>query len=346
MKRLRQFPLITPSDIPPTREDLVVYCTINPAATRFQGKIILLVRVGETVNTEEGFVPHLYYDHKSRQVVVRRISKQDPNFGEGDGRGYRYGDTTLCTSMSHLRVARSTDGINFTVDESPALYPSDEYEAYGIEDARITYLDAKFHITYTALSHHGVGVGLASTADFKTFVRHGLIFPPYQKNVCLFPEKIEGMYVCRHRPQKSEFNQACIWTARSPDLLCWGHHCVTLSPKPGTWQGGRVGAGAAPIRTEEGWLEVYHASDENGRYCLGTMLSSLDEPERLLSHSSQPFLEPKIEYELAGVYKATVFCNGLVVGEDGNVTIYYGAADTVCAAAVTTIKEMIEMAKR
>lgn len=346
MKRLGESPLITPSDVPPTRDELVVYCTINPAATRFRGEIVLLVRVGETVRTEEGWVAHVRYDPDRDEIVVRRISKQDPSFEGGDGRGYRYGDITLCTSMSHLRVARSTDGVNFTIDASPSLYPSNEYEAYGIEDARITYLDDRYYITYTTFSQHGVGVALASTTDFSTFDRHGILFPPYQKDVYLFPEKVEGMYVCRHRPQKSEFNQACIWTARSPDLLCWGHHRMTLSPQQGTWQGGRVGGGAAPMRTEAGWLELYHGADENGRYCLGTMLTDLEEPEKLLHCSSRPFLEPTAEYERRGIHNDTVFSNGLVVDEDGEVIIYYGAADRVCAAVSTSVEEMMESARQ
>lgn len=342
MRRLQQSPLISPADIRPTKEELTVYCTINPAATKFRGQTILLVRVGESAPVADDYVLHVSFDHREQDVVVRRISKQDPKFKAGDGRGYIYADTTLCTSMSHLRAARSDDGVNFTVEEAPALYPSNEYEAYGIEDARITFLDGKYYITYTAFSQHGVGVALAVTADFKTYERLGLIFPPYQKDVYLFPEKVGGMYVCRHRPQKSEFNQACIWTARSPDLLSWGHHRVTLSPQEGSWQAGRVGGGASPIRTDEGWLEIYHAADENGRYCLGVMLSSLDEPEKLIACSSKPFLEPEAEYELCGVHKQTVFSNGIVAKENGEVVIYYGAADTVCAAAATTIDEMMQ----
>ncbi|MHC4741102.1 MAG: glycoside hydrolase family 130 protein [Planctomycetota bacterium] len=346
MRRLSESPLISPSDIKPTREDLYVFCTINPAAVRFQGQTILLIRVGESAPTTGDYVSHVHFDPHERDVVIRHISKRDAKFAESDGRGYFYGDTTLCTSMSHLRAARSDDGVNFTIDESPALYPSNEYEAYGIEDARITFLEGKYYITYTAFSQHGVGVALAATTDFKTYERLGLIFPPYQKDVYLFPETVGGMYVCRHRPQKSEFNQACIWTARSPDLLSWGHHRVTLSPQEGTWQSGRVGGGASPIRTEKGWLEIYHAADENGRYCLGVMLSSLDEPEKLIACSSEPFLEPEAEYELSGVHRQTVFSNGLVVHDNGEVIIYYGAADTVCAAAATTIEEMMQSLKQ
>jgi len=188
-------------------------------------------------------------------------------------------------------------------------------------------------------------VALASTEDFKAFGRHGVIFPPYQKDVVIFPEKISDDYVCRHRPYMSEFNDACIWTAYSPDLFCWGRHEMTLAPRPGSWESGRVGCGGVPIRTEHGWLEIYHGVDNRGRYGLGAMLSDLAHPEIVLARSSKPVLEPQMAYEMKGLYSRCVFSNGLIAEADGTLTVYYGAADTVCAAAVTTIDEMVAAAK-
>ena len=137
-----------------------------------------------------------------------------------------------------------------------------------------------------------------------------------------------------------------MWTAYSPDLLNWGQHTLTMQPLPGTWQSERVGCGAPPIRTDEGWLEIYHGADHEGRYCLGALLSDLEEPERMLARTSQPVLQPEMDYEKTGLYGNCVFSNGIIAESDGTLTIYYGAADSVCAAAVTTIDKMIEAAKR
>jgi predicted GH43/DUF377 family glycosyl hydrolase len=120
---------------------------------------------------------------------------------------------------------------------------------------------------------------------------------------------------------------------------------MTLAPTPGTWEGERVGAGAPPIRTDAGWLEIYHAADAAGRYHLGAMLSDLDYPETVISRSRRPVLEPEAPYEMTGVYGNCVFSNGVVAWEDGTLMVYYGAADSICAAAVTTVEEMIAAAR-
>jgi len=341
LKRLNENPLLTPDDLAPTRDDLEVLCTLNPAAVRHGDEIILLVRVGERARVEEGCVSYVYFDEETGRVKIARIAKDDPNLDTSDTRKYMYRRRMVLSSMSHLRIARSTDGANFTFDPKPAIFPSTPYEAFGCEDARITRIDGRYLITYTAVSQHGVTVALASTEDFVHFEKHGLIFPPFQKDVCIFPEKIGGMYVCRHRPFKSQYNLASIWTAYSSDLECWGRHEMTLAPMAGTWMSDRIGCGAPPIRTDKGWLELFHAKDKDGCYRLGAMLSDLENPQRVIACSKQPIFEPQAEYELSGIYNNCVFHNGLIADADGTLTVYYGAADRICAAAVTTIEEML-----
>ncbi|HUU23136.1 MAG TPA: glycoside hydrolase family 130 protein [Phycisphaerae bacterium] len=345
LKRLDANPLLTPEDLKPTREDLRVLCTLNPGAVRFGDQTLLLVRVGERPLEENGSVAYLRYDAEAGNVKVDRIATDDPALEIRDARGYFLNGKMLLTSMSHLRVARSSDGVTFRFDEEPALFPATPYEAYGCEDPRITFIDGRYLITYTAVSDRGVTVALAATEDFVHFERLGVIFPPYQKDVCIFPAKVRGLYVCRHRPYASEFNPASIWTAYSPDLLSWGRHERTLAPTPGSWESERVGCGAPPVRTDAGWLEIYHGADDTGRYHLAAMLSDLDHPERILTRSRRPVLEPQADYELKGVYGNCVFSNGLVVDDDGTMTVYYGAADRICAAAVTTVDEMVQAAR-
>lgn len=342
LERLQENPLLTPEDLQPTREGLEVLCTLNPAAVRFGEETLLLVRVGERVAPEADSVAYLYY--VDGDLKIGRYRKGDPDLESPDDRGWYYRGKMVLSSMSHLRIARSRDGVNFTFDAEPAIYPATAYEAYGCEDPRITKLGETYYITYTAVSERGVTVAMASTTDFETFERHGVIFPPYQKDVAIFPEQVGGMYVCRHRPYKSEFNDACIWTAYSPDLHCWGHHEQTFAPVPGTWCANRVGGGAPPIRTDAGWLEIIHGADADGRYSLVAMLSDLDQPQRVISVGQTPVLEPQADYEMQGIYGNCVFTNGQVV-EDGGVTVYYGAADRIVGGARAGVEQLIEAAR-
>jgi len=229
----------------------------------------------------------------------------------------------------------------WTIDPAPAIFPTTEWEAYGCEDARITPLEGRYYITYTAVGPLGVNPMLAVTDDFVHFEKLGILFPTHNKDVAVFPRRVAGRYVCRHRPYKTQFNDSCIWTAFSPDLRHWGGHSVLHRPTPGTRESERVGAGAAPIETGAGWLEIYHAADQGGRYTLSAMLTELDRPDRLIGTSAEPVLAPEAPYELDGVFGQCVFSNGLIADADGTLTILYGAADTICAAAVTTVEEMV-----
>lgn len=345
MQRLATNPLLAPKDVAPTRSDLTVLCTLNPAAVRFGEEILLLVRVAETAPPTEDAVATVVYSPEKDDVQTVYISRGDPELDASDPRKFAYQGRLLLTSLSHLRVARSRDGEHFRFDDKPAIFPATPYESYGCEDARITPIDGVYWIAYTAVSPMGVCVALASTVDFRTFNRHGIIFPTHNKDVAILPQKVAGLFVCRHRPYRTEFNDAAIWTAYSPDLLHWGSHQVTLSPQPDTWMSNRVGAGAPPIRTDAGWLDIFHGVDRHRRYCLGAMLTDLDHPERLISCSSHPVLIPEAPYELTGLLNEVVFSNGVIADSGGRLVVFYGAADSICAAAVTTVDEMIAAAR-
>ena len=161
-------------------------------------------------------------------------------------------------------------------------------EEFGVEDPRITPLDGRFYFTYVAVSRHGPATALASTADFRTFERHGVIFCPENKDVVLFPEQIGGAYAALHRPVcGTPFTRPEMWVARSPDLIHWGAH-APLTVAGGEWQSGRVGAGPPPIRVPDGWLAIYHGNrhptrpGEVGAYYGGAVLLDPDDPARVL----------------------------------------------------------------
>lgn len=345
--RLKHNPLLTPASLASTRADFEVLCTFNPGAVRCGKEIILLVRVAERPVPEPGEVATAFFDPDKGQMEVLRVKLDDPDLRYNDPRCFSYKGRNYLTSVSHLRVARSMDGDNFAFAPEPAIFPCTENETFGIEDPRVTEIGGTYYIAASVISDRGVAVALFATTDFRSFNRLSIMFTTHNKDVCIFPEKVRGMYVCRHRPEASMNTKPSIWTAYSPDLECWGRNQFTMGPRPGpdSWEIGRIGCGAPPVKTPEGWLEIYHGASAKGRYCLGAMLSDLDEPHRLISRSDKPVLGPEMPYEMQGLYGNCIFSNGLVADPDGRLTVYYGAADTVCAGAVSTVEEMVLAAK-
>ena len=124
----------------------------------------------------------------------------------------------------------------------------------------------------------------------------------------------------------------------------WGNHKHLIGIRPENWDSGRVGAGLPPIKTDEGWLVIYHGATENHKYCMGAALLDLDDPSIVLSRSIQPILEPEAEYEKHGFFGEVVFgCGGIV--EDDKLTMYYGVSDTSMAVCELSISEILKRAK-
>ena len=214
-------------------------------------------------------------------------------------------------------------------------------EAFGVEDARITQIEGRYYVNYTAVSPYGIATALASTTDFETIDRRGLIFAPSNRDVTLFPEKVGGKYLCYHRPMPGMFPRLNIWLATSPDLLHWGELRVVLESQSDSWDSGRVGGGAPPIKTDQGWLSIYHAADANDRYCLGAFLTALDAPGKIIARSYEPIFVPEQPYETQGFYGNVVFTCGTVVQGD-RLRLYYGAADERVALAEASISALIQ----
>jgi len=341
-------PLLSPRDVKPTHDGWEVLCTFNPGAARHGGEILLLVRIAERPTAgDDNELATCFFDPAKGDMITLRIDKKDPDLIYDDPRVFTYKKQGYLTSVSHLRLARSRDGgKTFTFDDTPAMIGDRPEEMFGIEDPRITLVEGRYYINYSAISTRGVVTSLAVTDDFKTFKKLGVMFTNNNKDIAIFPERIRGQFVCRHRPDGGMFCKPSVWTAYSPDMIHWGRHEQTLTCTPDTWEGGRIGCGAPPIKTPDGWLEIYHASDEKGRYCLGSMLSNLDRPEKVLTRSGRAVLEPTTDYETIGLYNNAIFSNGLTVDDAGVMTVYYGAADRVVAAASCKVSEMIAAAKK
>ncbi len=132
-----------------------------------------------------------------------------------------------------------------------------------------------------------------------------------------------------------------IWIAQSPDLRHWGNHRCVARTRPGRWDSARIGAGCAPIRTDRGWLMIYHGADEAHRYCLGAMLLDAEDPSKVLARSDRPILEPEAPYEQTGFFGNVVFSNGQIVDGD-RIALYYGASDEVICRADFSVREILQ----
>lgn len=343
IQRFPKNPILAPADVRPSHPEMRVELVLNPGAFRHNGRIGLLVRVAERPVQEPNWISVPLLDPAAEGGVrILHIRKDDPELQlpAGDARGFEYKGRGYLTTLSHLRLAWSDDGLHFTPDASPCLVGEGPYEAFGIEDCRVELIDERYWLTFSAASEFGVVAGLASTADWKHFTRHGIIFPPHNKDVAFFPEKIRGAYVAFHRPSGLGPGGHFIWLARSPDMIHWGAHTCLATTRRGRWDSERIGSGAAPIKTDRGWLAIYHGADCNGRYCLGALLLDLEDPTRVLARSDQPLMTPEADYERKGFYGNTVFTNGHVIDGD-RLLLYYGAADTVVCGAELSIREIL-----
>ncbi len=342
IKRSEKNPLISPCDVKPSRPDFEVVCTFNAGVARYKGEVILLVRVAEIPkNNNPAVVLVPIYSAKEGRLIIRKFDRKDKSIDYSDSRFVRTEERQFLTSISHLRLARSQDGISFSISDIPAMFPENQYEEYGIEDARITQIGDTYYINYCGTADLGITTLLASTSDFKTYTRLGVIFGPDNKDVEIFPEKINGKYYALHRPTSAEYKHRNIWIAESTDLMNWGNHRHFLSPREGFWDDGRVGGSAVPFRIKEGWLEIYHGADKNNRYCLGALLLDADEPWKIIGRSEHPIIQPEADYEVNGFFGNVVFNNG-VLFEDGIIKIYYGAADTHIAYAEISLEEVLK----
>jgi predicted GH43/DUF377 family glycosyl hydrolase len=339
-QRFAENPILRPQDISPSVEGMEVTCLLNPGVFRFEDKTWLLVRVAERPAQVPGKTSFPILSPDGRLEVLEfdsrdsRLDLSDPRVITFDGKDY-------LTTLSHLRLLSSEDGIHFK--EPPQrriLMGTGELETYGIEDCRVSKIDQTYHLTYTQVSDNGVGVGLRSTRNWIDFVQEGMIFPPHNKDCALFEQRIGGSYYGLHRPSSPELGGNYIWLAESPDLVHWGRHRCLAHSREGLWDSARVGAGAAPIRTSAGWLEIYHGATKENRYCLGALLLDLNEPWRVLARSETPIMEPLAPYEQEGFFGQVIFTNGHLVTGD-KLTIYYGAADSVICAAVFSIESIL-----
>ncbi|MCE5321987.1 glycoside hydrolase family 130 protein [bacterium] len=344
IRRYPENPLIKPSDVKPSLPNFEVLCAFNAGVIEHGDEIILLMRVAERpINHEPDLVlvPIIDFEEGTARQKVLSFSSKADGINLADPRIVEFPGKVYLTSISHFRIARSRDGVHFTVDEKPAIAPDQEYEAYGVEDPRITKLDDTYYVVYKGVAPTGITQCLASTKDFITWQKHGVILAPENMDGLLFPSRVRGKYALMHRPFPRFIGSPNMWIAYSEDMVHWGEHKFMLACAEGTWEGGRLGGGAVPFMTESGWLAIYHAATEGDRYCLGALLMDKDYPEKVIAKSPAPILEPEASYEVNGFKGNVVFtCGALLRGDV--VTIYYGAADETMCAADLSLQEILD----
>ncbi len=249
--------------------------------------------------------------------------------------------------ISRLGYALSVDGVHWNRMRRPVLEPGSIEDARGLEDPRVTCIDGRFYMTYTAYgprfsgpgqpTHLGGGIlpMIARSDNLITWKKIGpVVTGEDNKDHVLFPRRVQGRYALLNRRPPS------IWIAYSDDLIHWGDFKVLMSPRPESWDNLRVGAGGPPVETEQGWLLFYHGYDEGHTYRLSACLLDLDDPTRVIARPNDFFLQPEELWELRGDVPNVVFsaANPVV---NGTVYIYYGAADHVIGLATASLDEVI-----
>lgn len=240
-------------------------------------------------------------------------------------------------------VATSDDGYNFKLREQPIEMPdSEELKMFANEmiyDPRITQIGDIYYICFAAHSCYGVRIAIISTRNFEKFDLVSLASEPNNRNAVLFPEKINGLYARLDRPTED------IWLSYSPDMVYWGNSRLVTRRGPDAWNKQKIGAGAVPIKTKQGWLEIWHGVHvmcaAQYVYHLGVMLLDLKDPSKVIARAKGPILSPMENYERVGLTQNVVFTAGAVVEDDGEVKIYYGGADTVQCVGTATIDDLL-----
>lgn len=350
VQRLDTVCLIRPEEVPPSHESLRVISVFNPGVAQVGDEVWLLVRVAEAAREQRpGFVGLPRYAPGDADPLIDWLPEEavepiDPRVVRLRAAGH-----IRLTFVSHLRLVKldSTGKRVREIAPAPTMRPETAWETYGVEDPRITLLDGRYYFTYVAVSPHGACTALASTRDFQTFTRHGIVFPPENKDVLLFPERIRGEYAALHRPNpNTHFHAPEMWIAYSPDLIRWGRH-QPLYGGGREWENDRVGGSIPPIRVKEGWLEIYHATHRAPRekgvgvYTAAAMLLHPDEPERILKVGVEPILVPEADFEREGFVPNVIFPTG-AVRRDDSLLIYYGAADACTGVVELSFQEVLD----
>lgn len=257
-------------------------------------------------------------------------------------------DVTTIDDIHRLWIARSKDGYNFVPDPKALKLPEADpfHPEMNTYDPRITKIGNMYYILYASdLEQNEVRLGLLKTSDFEHFERVCTASELGNRNGALFPEKYKDLYFRLDRPFGNEQDPCSMWMSFSPDLVYWGKSRPVMYQGKPFKDGFKMGAGAVPIKTDKGWLEIYHTVSTtcNGFiYRLKACLLDLDEPWNVLGYTNF-ILWPEFEYEMKGRVMNVVFTCNALADEQGNLKIYYGAADTTIGLAEGKVEDLVAL---
>ena len=271
----------------------------------------------------------------------------------------RWGDPKF--DGTNIGLAYSKDGVHWEVQPKPC-FQLESKEIRRAYDPRLTVIDGRCHMCFAVDTNHGVRGGVAVTDDFDKFEVLSLSAPD-NRNMVLFPERINGLYARLERPfpvyGRNWQELFDVWYSASPDLRYWGDTELVLGGEQVPFANAKIGPGAPPIKTRRGWLTTFHSVDidpargKNGwepqwtkRYCAGIMLLDLEQPWKVIGLCPTPLLAPETTYEASeGFRTGVIFPGGMILEEDGSVKIYYGAADTVECLATAHVDDLLALCK-
>ncbi|MFH0965534.1 MAG: glycoside hydrolase family 130 protein [Planctomycetota bacterium] len=258
----------------------------------------------------------------------------------------------------NVGLAVSRDGFRWTPEPHP-LNADPRHPLHGIRDPRMTVLDGRCYVTYwTFPARRGICGGLAVTDDLDHWEVLSLSAPD-NRNMVIFPERIDGKLLRLERPFASNCrppgDRYDIWMSASADGRYWGETRLLLTCDEVPWCNDKIGPAAPPVKTPKGWLTLFHAvdvdpsrklgwyGDWNKRYTVGVMLLDLRDPARVIGLSRKPIIvpDPCHPYEMEGYRGNVIFPCGMILEDDGGIKIYYGASDTVEALATSHVDDLL-----
>lgn len=264
----------------------------------------------------------------------------------------------------NLGIAFSDDGKKWTVRKEP-FFTLDmlggDPEIRRIYDPRLTVIEDQMYICFAMDVQHGIRGGVGRVRDDLSGIDIISVSAPDNRNMVLFPEKIDGMYVRLERPftiySRGGVDRFDIWISKSPDLKYWGESELLLAVEHVPYANDKIGPAAPPIKTEKGWLTLFHAVDRDEsrgkhgwedkwtkRYTAGIMLLDLEDPTKVIGMSKVPLIAPETKYEVEEGFRASViFPGGMLLEDDGEVKMYYGASDTVECLATANVDELLAL---
>lgn len=251
-----------------------------------------------------------------------------------------------------IYLGHSEDAIHWTFDEEKIHFVDDEGKDFMpvyAYDPRLVKIDDTYYLIWCQ-NAYGAAIGMAKTTDFKTFTRIPNPFLPFNRNAVLFPRKIHDKYMMLSRPSDSGHTPfGDIYISESPDMVYWGRHRHVMGKSPEWWESVKIGGGAAPIETSEGWLLFYHGVTGtcNGFvYSIGGAILDIDEPSKVLYRCENFLLTPEEWYEERGFVPNVTFpCATIHDSATGRIAIYYGAADSYVALAFTKLDDIVDYIK-